>query len=151
MNATFKIIARHIAIGAIVTVGFFWFLGELPYFSDISDRLWIWFTLPVLLTLVIWMTAKSIGKQMIEKKRNKYFVSVLFIFCMWLVLILVTSILEGVNSSIRSGRFEVLDSVVGFVIYRLWVYLGLGIIHALIGGIFMAFDLKNSLKLSTSD
>jgi len=49
---------------------------------------------------------------------------------------------EGVLGTIRHGRLEIIDTLEGYAIYRLWFYWGVGIIHGLTGGFFLAMDLK---------
>lgn len=148
MKQTFKILARHIAIGALITLIVFWAMGELPYFSDISDRMWIWLLLPIIILLLTWWLTNTIFHYVTKRIMNIYVLSFVFILIIWLTLFLATSILEGINASLKSGKNEILYFFEGFVVYRLWVYLGLGTIHALTGGIFLSMDLRKLTKVN---
>ena len=52
----------------------------------------------------------------------------------------------GIVDSIEQARPKFLDSIMSFTIYQLLFYLGLGIIHGLIGGIFLKIDLKKNIE-----
>ena len=146
MKLTFKILTLHIAIGALITFIVFWAMGELPYFSDISDRMWIWILTPIIILLVIWLSTNTVFHYVTNKMMNNYVLSAIFIFIMCMSLFLSTTLLEGINASAKSGKNEIFNFFEGFVVYRLWVYLVLGIMHALIGGIFLTMDLRKLSK-----
>jgi hypothetical protein len=142
MKLTFKILSRHLIIGALVTVFIFWLINEIPNSDYLLARLHIWLTIPLGLTLATWLTSKLIYRQVVGQKRNVYTVAFGFIFFSWTIAFLSTSLSEGVLESIRSRRFEILEALQGYAIYRLWFYWGAGIIHGLTGGLFLAIDLK---------
>jgi hypothetical protein len=144
---TFKILSRHLIIGALVTVFVYWTIGEIPYLEYFLDKLHIWLPLPFVLTLSTWLTSTTVYRQLTEKKRNMYFTAFFFIFFSWTILFLSTAISDGLLSSIRHHRFEIFDAIEGYAIYQLWFYWGVAIIHGLIGGIFLAIDLKNNFKV----
>lgn len=124
-------------------------MGELPYFSDISDRIWIWVLIPIIILLVIWWFTKTIFHYVANEVMNSYILSAIFILTIWLTLFLSTTLLEGINASTKSGKNEILYFFEGFLVYRLWVYLGLGLIHASIGGVFLAMDLQKLRRRNT--
>jgi hypothetical protein len=144
---TFKILSRHIIIGALVTVFIFWIINEIPNRDYLLARLHIWLTIPIGLTLTTWLTSKLVYYQLTIQNKNKFLVAFGFIFFSWTIAFLSTAIIEGVFETIRNKRFEILDALEGYAIYRLWVYWGIAIIHGLTGGIFLAIDLKNNLKV----
>ena len=146
MKLTFKILTRHIAIGALITFVIFWVVGELPYFSDISDRMWIWILIPIIMLLFIWWFTNTIFRYVTDRVMNTNILSTIFILITWFTLFFSTTLLEGINASAKSGKNEIFDVFEGFIIYRLWVYIGIGTIHALIGGIFLAMDLRKLSK-----
>ena len=144
---TFKILSKHLIIGALVTVFIFWTIGEIPYPKYFLDKLHIWLPLPFVLTLSTWLTSTIVYRQLNERKRNKYLTSFIFIFYSWTILFLSTAVSEGLLSSLKNHRFEIFDAIEGYAIYQLWFYWGVAIIHGLTGGVFLALDLKNNLKV----
>lgn len=52
----------------------------------------------------------------------------------------------GLYSTIEKGQGRILDAIAGYTIYQLWIYGGLGLIHGLLGGIFLNYDLKKNLE-----
>ena len=144
----FKILLRHLIIGALGTVLFFWSIGELPDYKYFLSKLHILSLISFLLTLITWLVSKTVFIQITNTNRNKFFVAFVFIFFSWTILFLLTAISDGLESSIKEKRFEIINSIEGYAIYRLWAYWGVAIIHGLIGGSFLAVDLKRQLKLS---
>jgi hypothetical protein len=143
----FKILTRHILLGAIVTFLIFWIVGELPYLTMINDRIWIWLCILTVTLLFIWTISKVFKRQLMRQENSRRYVfSSTFILTVWLMLFLTTAIIDGLFASLKSGQFEILDYLEGYVIYRLWVYLGLGVLHGLIGGLFLSLDLKSFSK-----
>lgn len=142
---TFEILIKHLLIGALVTVFIFWLINEIPNSDYLSARLHILLTIPIGLTLATWLTSKSIYNQITRQKRNKYLVAFGFIFFSWTIAFLSTAISEGILGTIRNRRFEILDALVGYGIYQLWFYWLIGLIHGLIGGLFLAINF-NKLK-----
>jgi hypothetical protein len=149
MKSTFLILTRHIAFGALAIFLIFWSMGELPYFSIINNRFWLWLALISTVTVTTWLCSKPIGRMTFIEGKKPYMISFAFILFMWTMLFFVTAIFDGVYGSIKSGQFEIIDYLEGYVIYRLWVYIALGVIHALIGGIFLSHDLKRISKRLT--
>ena len=82
----------------------------------------------------------------LERKNNKiYLYSFLTILFTWILILYAKAIAVGIISSIEKTEFRLVDSLIGFTIYQLWIYLGLGIIHGIIGAIFLRIDLKKNL------
>lgn len=145
IKLTFKILSRHLIIGALVTVFIFWLINEIPNSDYLLARLHIWLTIPFGLTLATWLTSKLIYKQVTGQKRNVYLVAFSFILFSWTIAFLSTALSEGILATIKNRRFEIFEALEGYAIYQLWFYWGVGIIHGLTGGLFLSFDL-NKLK-----
>lgn len=139
---TFKILLRHLLIGVSVTIFIFGLIDEIPNSDYLLARLHIWLTILIGLTLTTWLISKSVYNQITRQGRNKYLVAFGFIFFSWTVAFLSRAISEGILGTIRNRRFEILDALVGYGIYQLWLYWLLGIIHGLSGGLFLAMDFK---------
>ena len=139
---TFKILSRHILIGASVIILIFWFINEIPNSDYLFPRIHIWLSIPIGLTISTWLTSKLIYNQSTNQNRNSFLVAFGFIFYSWTVAFLSTAISEAVLGTIKNKRFETFDTLKGYAIYQLWFYWGVGIIHGLTGGLFLAMDLK---------
>jgi len=144
---TFRILSRHLVIGALVTVFIFWIIDEIPNRDYLLARLHVWVTIPIVITLATWITSKLIYSQLTTQSTNRFLVAFGFICFSWTIAFLATAISEGVLETIINKRFEIFETLEGYVIYRLWFYWGVAIIHGLTGGIFLAIDLKNNLKV----
>jgi len=142
IKLTFKILSRHLIVGALVTVFIFWLINEIPNSDYLLTKLHIWLTIPFGLTLASWLTSKRIFKQVTGQKRNVYLVAFSFILFSWTIAFLSTALSEGVLATIKNRRFEIIDALEGYAIYQLWFYWSVGIIHGLTGGLFLALDLK---------
>ena len=141
-HQTFKILSRHILICALVTILIFWFINEIPNSVYLFARIHIWLSIPIGLTISTWLTSKLIYNQLTNQNRNRFLVAFGFIFYSWTVAFLSTAISEAVLGTIKNKRFEIFDTLEGYAIYQLWFYWGVGIIHGLTGGLFLAMDLK---------
>ena len=64
----------------------------------------------------------------------------------WVLNLYSVAIVIGIEEIFDPSRPNFMDAIIGATIYRLWLYLGFGIIHGLIGGIFLRIDLKNNLE-----
>lgn len=139
---TFGILLRHLLIGASVAIFVFWLLNEIPSNDYLLAKLHIGLTITFGLILSTWTTSKLIYNQLTIQNRNSFLIAFGFIFFSWSVAFLSTTISEGILGTIKNKRFEIFDTLVGYAIYQLWVYLVLGIIHGITGGLFLAMDLK---------
>ena len=144
MKLTFKILTRHIAIGALITFIVFWVTGELA--GLLRNITWIMVLIPLISLLVIWWFTDTIFRYVSNRVMNRYVLSAIFILFIWLTLFISITLLEGITALVRIGKNVILDAFEGYIVYQLWVYLGLGIFHALIGGIFLAIDLRKIVK-----
>ena len=142
IKQTFKILSRHILIGASVTILIFWFINEIPNSDYLLARLHIWLTIPIGLTIATWLTSKLIYNQLTKQNRNRFLLAFGFIFFSWTIALLSTALSEGVLGTIKNKRFEIYNALEGYAIYQLWFYWGVAIIHGLTGGLFLAMDLK---------
>jgi len=146
VTGTRRTLLKHAVIGAIVTLLIFYIVDELPSLSKLVENIYLVIFLTLLLTGTIWTTTNSIDRLLNKRKISVYLISTLYIVFLWTVLFLGTALFVGFDESIRNGRFEIWDTLKGYTIYRLWVYLGIGIIHGLTGGPFLTLDLNRHLK-----
>lgn len=64
----------------------------------------------------------------------------------WILTLYSKAIVIGVYSTFEKGQGGILEAIAGYTIYQLWIYGGLGLIHGLLGGIFLNYDLKKNLE-----
>lgn len=147
MKVTYQILIKHIIIGGLVTLFIFYIINELPYFSVIKENIVNALAVALILALTIWIASSKINKLLIDKNANFYLISIIFILFVWILLFISSALYEGLESSLRNKRFEIVEATEGWIIYRLWIYTGVGMIHGFIGGIFLAIELKKKLKI----
>lgn len=90
--------------------------------------------------------AKLLFSKLKQSDNGLYILSTLTITMTWILVLYVKAAAVGIIASIENGQSEFIDSLIGFTIYQLWVYLGLGFIHGIISGIFLTIDLKKNIK-----
>ncbi len=146
MNKIYKIVIKHYLIGLVIILIGFWSIGELPSWYTI-ERDWIqWITTIISIPIIGIYISKEIEKYLHKRNKNIYLLSVLAIFITWIMTLYSKAIVIGIVESFEFKHERVLESIVGYTFYQLWIYSGLGIIHGLIGGIFLSKDLKKLIK-----
>lgn len=149
MKKIYKIVFKHYLIGLLVILIGFWSIGELPSWFTI-ERDWIQWLITILSIPIIGVfISKRINKYLYKGKKNIYLLSVLMIFLTWILTLYSKAIIIGIVESFEFGRLKVLDSIVGYTIYQLWIYSGLGILHGLLSGFLLSKDLKKLKKKPT--
>ncbi|MGM1057471.1 MAG: hypothetical protein ACQEWG_16415 [Bacteroidota bacterium] len=149
MTETYKIILRHYIIGLAITVVIFWMINEIPGIYYFEEHLNEWIATLVAIPVIGLFMAKILSNRLKRTDGKLYLFSTLIILLTWVLILYFKAAIVGIVTSI--DQFKFLDSIIGFTIYQLWIFLGLGIIHGVIGGIFLSIDLKkNRPKLKTS-
>jgi len=145
---TKTILFKHYLFGLLgVTFGFL-LIGEFPSWFTIK-RDWIqWIITIASIPLIGIFIAKRIDKRLklTGKKINLF--SAFMIFLTWVLILYSKAFAMGLIDTIGSGSEKILESIVGYTIYQLWIYVGLGVIHGILGGFFLANELKKIRKHS---
>ena len=151
MTETYKIILRHYIIGLAITVVIFWIIDEIPGIYYFEEHLTEWIATLVAIPVIGLFMAKILFNRLKRTDGKLYLFSTLIILLTWVLILYFKAAIVGIVASIDQAHFKFLDSIIGFTIYQLWIFLGLGIIHSVIGGIFLSNDLKkNRPKIKTS-
>ena len=95
------------------------------------------------------LISKVLDKYLIENKLRAYLLSFLSIFFTWILLLYTKALVVGIVSTFETGEFEVIESLIGYSVYQLWIYAGIGLIHGVFGGIFLGMELKRNLNQKT--
>jgi uncharacterized membrane protein SirB2 len=142
----FKIVPIHYLIGLLFLIIGVWLIGEIPnWFSVEKD--WIqWLTTVGAIPIICILISRRITKKLNRNQNKLYLFSVSMIFLTWILLLYSKAFVIGIVDSLESGRSRILESIAGYTIYQLWLYGGLGIIHAYIGGIFLSKDLEKTRR-----
>lgn len=147
MKKTTKIFIKHYLIGILITTIGFWLVGEIPSWFSIKND-WIeWISTIVSIPFIVFFISKQIEKNNKHTNKRIYLFSALMMFLSWVLILYFKAFLIGIIDSIQSGEEKILESIVGFTIYQLWIFIGLGIINGLLGGIFLGNELKRNLKI----
>ncbi|MEA1787747.1 hypothetical protein U1E44_16745 [Arenibacter sp. GZD96] len=64
----------------------------------------------------------------------------------WILTLYSKAFILGLYSTFEKGQASILESIAGYSIYQLWIYGGLGLIHGLLGGILLKYDLKKNVE-----
>ena len=123
----------------------FWSINEIPSLYYFQEHLTEWIATIVSIPVIGFLMAKLLFHQLTRTNNKIYLYSFLTILITWILILYAKAIAVGIVTSIEKAEFRFVDSLIGFTIYQLWIYLGLGIIHGIIGGIFLRIDLKKNL------
>ena len=145
MIETFKILLRHYIIGIAITVIVFWIINEIPILYYFQEHLKEWIATIISIPLIGLIMAKLLFKRLKRTEKRLYFYSALTILITWILVLYVKASTVGIVASIEQSRPEFIKSIIGFTVYQLWIYIGFGIIHGIIGGIFLKTDLNRNL------
>ena len=143
---TTQIIFKHYLIGIVaLTIGT-WIIGEIPRWYTIEHELLEWIvsivSIPLIGLFFSWRTSVRLKRTV----RKIYPYSVLILFMTWIFLLYAKALVVGLYSTIESGQEKIIESIAGYTIYQLWIYSGLGLIHSLLGGILLNYDLKKNIE-----
>lgn len=146
LTKTIRIIFKHYIIGLIAILIGTWIIGEIPKRYTIErDRIqWIVsiLSIPLIGLFFSWRT-----KIRLERTEGRlYFYSALILFLTWILTLYSKAIVMGLYSTFEKGQERILEAIVGYTIYQLWIYGGLGFVHGLLGGILLNYDLKKNLE-----
>ena len=144
LTETFKILLRHYIIGLAITVVIFWIINEIPGIFYFEEHLTEWIATFVSIPVIGFFMAKILSNRLKRTDNKLYLFSALIILLTWVLILYFKAVVFGIVASIEQTQFKFFDSIIGFTIYQLWIFLGLGIIHGVIGGIFLSVDLKKS-------
>ena len=90
----------------------------------------------------IWLFGGISGQLIIDKGKSKFMVSVLTIFMLWVLLFVSSTLSAAIENTITWGTKGFGSAVTGWLIYGLFLFLMLGIIHGLTMGYFMGREIK---------
>lgn len=69
----------------------------------------------------------------------------------WILTLYSKALAMGLYSTFEKGQERILEAIAGYTIYQLWIYGGLGLVHGLLGGILLNYDLKKNMKKIKND
>lgn len=110
--------------------------------TDISENIGFLIVQTIVLVACIWFFAEVPVRLIIEKNRNKFWTSFVFINILWIVLFISCSISSGVINSIKYGWEGFESSVTSWIIYGLILWLMFAIVSGLILSPFIGKEIK---------
>jgi hypothetical protein len=123
-----------------------WVIGEIPRWYTIERDFIEWIisilSIPLIGLFFSWRTKIRLERT----ERNLYLYSVLILFITWILTLYSKALFMGLYSTFEKGQERILETIAGYTIYQLWIYGGLGLIHGLLGGILLNYDLKRNMK-----
>ncbi|MBM77218.1 MAG: hypothetical protein CL846_01930 [Crocinitomicaceae bacterium] len=146
MRETFKILLRHYLIAIMITMIVFWLINEIPSVEYLKLNKTETIATIVSIPIVGILFSKLLYRRMKKTEKNLYYYSVLTLGMTWVLILYSKAIILGIVRTIEIGQLELFDSIIGYSIYQLWLFLGLGIINGIIGGIFLKIDLIKNLN-----
>ena len=96
----------------------------------------------VVLLFGIWSFGGLSGRLIIDKGKSKFKVSVLTIFMLWVLLFVSSALTVAIENTITWGIKGFGSAVTGWLIYGLFLFLILGMVHGLTFGYFMGREIK---------
>ena len=110
-------------------------------FKDVGgNEIFLLIQLAVIL-LGIWFIGGISGQLIIDKGKSKFKVSVLTIFMLWILLFVSSTFSAAIENTMTWGIKGFGSAVSGWLIYGLFLFLILGIIHGLTMGYFMGREI----------
>jgi hypothetical protein len=142
----YKILMRHYLIGIAITVLVFWSINEIPGLNYFRLHSAEWISTLIAIPIIGILISKIIHNRVTKTEKGVYFTSIISILVTWILTFYIKVMTVGIIDTIIKGRPEFIDSIIGFTIYQLWIYIGLVDFHGLIGGIFLKIDLKYNIE-----
>tara|TARA_Y100000589_G_scaffold322241_1_gene354852 strand:- start:1811 stop:2224 length:414 start_codon:yes stop_codon:yes gene_type:complete len=124
----------------------FWLINEIPSVEYLKLNKTETIATIVSIPIVGILFSKLLYRRMKKTEKNLYYYSVLTLGMTWVLILYSKAIILGIVRTIEIGQLELFDSIIGYSIYQLWLFLGLGIINGIIGGIFLKIDLIKNLN-----
>jgi len=90
----------------------------------------------------VWLFGGAAGRLIIDKEKSKFRVGVLTIFMLWVLLFISSTLSAGIENAITWGARGFGSAVTEWLIYGLFLFLILGLIHGLTMGYFMGREIK---------
>lgn len=90
----------------------------------------------------IWLFGGIAGRLIIDKEKPEFKVGVLTIFILWLLLFIGSTLSSGIENMIAWGAKGFGSAITGWLIYGLFLFLILGLVHGSIMGYFMGREIK---------
>lgn len=101
----------------------------------------------LVILLGIWVFGGLASWLIIKKKRNRFFISWLTIFSLWVLLFFSSAITAGINDFSKYGENGFMSELTSWLAYGLSLYILLGAVHGLIFGHFLGREItKIGLK-----
>jgi hypothetical protein len=150
LDETLKILLKHYGVGSLVAALVFWFVEEIPDPNDIERHGVAWVSTIISIPLAGLLVSKFIGRSMAQPGGFRvYLVSFLSLFSTWVLLLYAKALGVGLVATLRTGQEQLLDSLIGYTVFQLWVYAGIGLIYGILGGAFLGIELQGMYKQKT--
>lgn len=104
---------------------------------------WSFMIIQILVIIgAIWFVGPRLAKQIIKKKKNYFWTSVLTIIFLWMILFLSSTLTSGTQNSFKYGINGFESAVTNWFIYGFFSFLMLGGLHGLVIGYFLGKKIK---------
>jgi uncharacterized membrane-anchored protein YhcB (DUF1043 family) len=140
------ILLRHYLIGIAITLIVFWSINEIPGLHYFQLHQTEWISTIVSIPLIGLIMAKLLSNRLKKTSKRLYPYASLTLMMTWVFVLYFKAATVGIFESIERQQAEFFDALIGFTMYQLWIYVLIGIIHGLLGGLFLSIDLKKNLK-----
>lgn len=142
LTKTAQIIFKHYLIGLIAIIIGLWIIGEVPGWFTIQSDLLQWCVSILSIPLIGLFFSWRVKIRIERNEKRLYLYSALILFMTYILTLYSKAIVMGLYETIESGQESILEAIAGYTIYQLWIYSGLGLIHGLLGGILLNYDLS---------
>lgn len=126
-------------------------ISVTPFYKNLKNDLRgneIFVVVQILIILLgIWGFGGIASWLIIKKKRNRFFISWLTIFSLWILLFFSSAITTGISDFSKYGQNGFISELTGWLAYGLSLYIVLGAVHGLVFGHFLGREIfKVGLK-----
>lgn len=131
-------VISHFSSGQSLSIGFFF----KSIFEDVNDNV-IFLLIPTIALLVgIWLFGGIAGQLIIDKGKSEFKYGFLTVFMLWILLFISSTLSAAIENSVTWGLKGFGGAIIGWLVYGLFLFLILGIIHGLIMGYFIGKEIK---------
>jgi hypothetical protein len=116
------------------------FFGNL--ITDIDDNRIFYIVQALVLLLGIWLIGGTAGRLIVKQNTSRFLVGGLTLFLLWILLFISSTLTTAIKNSIIWGQKGFESVVANWMIYGLFLYLMLGVVHGLTMGYFLGREIK---------
>lgn len=115
-------------------------------FNEFKSNYYFVFIQILVVFIGIWYVGPKLPQQILEKKRNYFWTTVIIIMFLWILLFISSSITAGIQNSIKYGLKGFESAVTNWFIFGFFSFMIMGLFHSLVISFFIGKKIKEKGK-----